>query len=79
LTAQLGAARLAVVDLDGVQFLGSAGLSVLVEANELASRQDGDLRLVCSSRPANRALEVTGLRQHFTFVGNVPEALNNLS
>ena len=79
LAAQLGAARLVVVDLDGVQFLGSAGLSVLVEANELASRQDGDLRLVGSSRIVNRALEVTGLRQQFTFVDTVPEALKDLS
>jgi len=37
-TAQLAEARLVVVDLDGVQFLGSAGLAVLFEADELASR-----------------------------------------
>lgn len=50
LTAQLAGARRVVVDLDGVQFLGSAGLSVLFEANELATREDRDLRLVCHSR-----------------------------
>jgi len=46
-----------VVDLDGVRFMGSAGLSVLFDANELATREDRDLRLVCNSRTANLALE----------------------
>jgi anti-sigma B factor antagonist len=75
LFAQLAAARLVVVDLDGVQFLGSAGLSALFEANELAIREDRTLRLVCNSRIANRALEATELKEHFTFAGTVPDAL----
>ena len=77
LTAQLTVAQVVVVNLDGVRFLGSAGLSVLFEANELASREDRDLRLVCNSRTANLALEATGLREHFTFADNVPDALKN--
>ncbi len=75
LSEQLAAARVVVVDLDGVRFLGSAGLSVLFEANELATREDRDLRLVCNSRIANRALEATELKEHFTFADNVPDAL----
>jgi anti-sigma B factor antagonist len=78
LTAQLVVAQVVVVHLDGVRFLGSAGLSVLFEANELATREDRDLRLVCNSRTANLALEATGLRQHFIFADNVPDALKNL-
>jgi anti-sigma B factor antagonist len=77
LTAQLAAARVVVVDLDGVGFLGSAGLSVLFEANEHASRQDRVLRLVCNSRIANRALEATELKEHFSFADNVPDALTD--
>jgi anti-sigma B factor antagonist len=77
LTAQLAAARVVVVDLDRVGFLGSAGLSVLFEANEQASRQDRVLRLVCNSRIANRALEATELKEHFSFADNVPEALKD--
>ncbi len=77
LTAQLVVARVVVVDLDGVRFLGSAGLSALVEANELATREDLDLRLVCNSQTANWALKATGLREHFTFADNVPDALKN--
>lgn len=75
LTTQLAAARVVVVDLDGVGFLGSAGLSVLFEANEQASREDRVLRLVCNSRIANRALEATELKEHFSFADTVPDAL----
>lgn len=77
LTAQLATARLVVVDLDGVRFLGSAGLSVLFDANELAHREDRALRLVCNSRIANRALEATELKEHFDFAGTVPDALKD--
>jgi anti-sigma B factor antagonist len=76
-TEQLAAAALVVVDLDGVQFLGSAGLSVLVQANELATREDRHLRLVCHSRMINRVLAATGLRDQFSFADTVSEALNN--
>lgn len=79
LFVQLAAARLVVVDLDGVQFLGSAGLSALFEANELAIREDRALRLVCNSRIANRALEATELKEHFIFASTVPDALNQTS
>jgi anti-sigma B factor antagonist len=76
LAAQLAAARLVVVDLDGVQFLGSAGLSALFEANEIAIREGRTLRLVCNSRTANRALEATELKECFTFASTVPDALH---
>ena len=78
LTAQVVAAHTVVVNLDGVRFMGSAGLSALFEANELAGREDGDLRLVCNSQTANWALEATGLRKHFTFADSVPDALQNV-
>lgn len=74
---QLSAAHVVVVDLDGVDFLGSAGLSVLFECNELATRECRALRLVCHSRIANRALEATELRDQFTFADTVPDALAN--
>jgi anti-sigma B factor antagonist len=79
LTAQLVAAPVVVVNLDGVRFLGSPGLSALVEANELACREDRDLRLVCNSQIAAWAIEVTGLREHFIFADTVPDALKRSS
>lgn len=77
LTAQLAIAQVVVVNLDDVQFLGSAGLQVLFEANEHATQQHRHLRLVCNSPTANLTLEGTGLRAYLTFANNVPDALNN--
>ena len=75
-TAEVAAAPLVVVDLDGVQFLGSVGLSVLVKANERAAREGRHLRLVCHSRMVNRALDATGLRDQFSFADTVSQAVN---
>jgi len=60
-----------------VQFLSSAGLLVLLEADELASRQDRSLRLVYNSQAVNLALEAAGLGEYFAFADNVPDALKN--
>ncbi|HEU0128262.1 MAG TPA: anti-sigma factor antagonist [Pseudonocardiaceae bacterium] len=79
LTAQVVAAQAVVVNLDGVRFMGSAGLSVLFEASELARREDRDLRLVCNSQTANWALEATGLRKQFTFADSVADALQHVT
>jgi anti-sigma B factor antagonist len=77
LIAQLAVAQVVVVNLDGVRFLASAGLTVLFEANELAKHKGRDLRLVCNSCTANRSLEATGLRKHLPFADNMPDALTN--
>jgi anti-sigma B factor antagonist len=77
LTEQLAVAQVVVVNLDGVQFLSSAGLFVLLEANELAIREDRALCLVYSSRTVNLALEATGLREYFSFADDVSDALKN--
>jgi len=55
-----------VIDLCGVQFLGSAGLAVLVETQKSARSRDVELRLVANTRAVTRPLEVTGLIDLFT-------------
>jgi anti-sigma B factor antagonist len=78
LTAQLATAPLVVVDLERVRFLGSAGLSVLFAANELATRQNRYLWLVFHHRGmVNRALEVTCLYEQFNVAETVAAALIN--
>ena len=57
-----------VIDLSGVQFLGSAGLAVLVETQKSARSRDVELRLVATTRAVTRPLEVTGLIDPFTIV-----------
>jgi anti-sigma B factor antagonist len=74
-TKTLAAAQLVVVDLDGVRYLASAGLRVLIEAKQLAAERGKDLRLVCHSASANLVLDGSGLREYFTFADNVALAL----
>lgn len=71
LTKALDASASVVVDLAGVTFLGTSGLSVLVDANARCQANGASVRLV-PSQPARRAIEVTGLDkelQLFTTVG----------
>jgi anti-sigma B factor antagonist len=50
-----------IVDLVGVTFLDSAGLSVLASAHRRAVRQGVRMRVLASSRAVIRPLEITGL------------------
>lgn len=52
--------RTVVVDLSKVDFLGSAGLAVLVTAHERTESRDS-LRIVASARETQRAFSMTGL------------------
>ena len=79
LTETLAVAQVVVVNLDGVQYLASAGLRVLIEANYVATEKDRDLRLVCHSPSANRVLDGSGLREHFNFADSAPMALGQVS
>ena len=75
LIAQLAVVQVVVVNLDGVRFLASAGLTVLFEMNELAKQKGRDLRLVCNSQTVNWALDAVGLRERFTFADTVADAV----
>jgi anti-sigma B factor antagonist len=75
LTETLVAARVVVVDLDGVQYLASVGLRVLIEAKYLAAEHGSDLQLVCHSASVNLVFDGSGLREHFTFADSVAMAL----
>ena len=61
-----GSPRELVIDLSGVQFLGSAGLAVLVETQKSARSREVALRLIATTRAVTRPLEVTGLIDLFT-------------
>jgi anti-sigma B factor antagonist len=66
--------RRIVVDLDGVEFIDSTGLGVLVGALKRAHAYNGELALVCNSVRIRKAFEITGLTRVFPMYGSILEA-----
>lgn len=64
-----------VLDMLGVEFLGSSGLALLVEALDESRGRDVKLRLVVDSRPVSRPLQATGLTDLFDTYVSVEDAL----
>ncbi len=63
-----------VVDMEGVEFLDSTGLGVLVGALKRVRSNDGDLHLVCTQPRIRKVFEVTGLTKVFSLYDSVDEA-----
>jgi anti-sigma B factor antagonist len=66
--------RQIIVDLEGVEFLDSTGLGVLVGGLKRVRSHDGDLGLVCTQRRILKVLEITGLTKVFTIHETVDAA-----
>ncbi len=64
-----------IVDLDGVDFLDSTGLGVLVGALKRVRSNDGELALVCTQPRIRKVFEVTGLTKVFALYDSVDEAV----
>lgn len=67
-----------LVDLTGIEFLGSAGLAELAGAQNTAAGQGARIVLVASSRAVLRPLEVTGLHTLFEIFESEDAALADL-
>lgn len=65
-----------VLDLDGIGFLGSAGLSVLAELSEEAAEDKLTWAIVATKRVVLRPLEATGLASQMPLYGSVAGAVN---
>lgn len=77
--AQLaGGAQHLVLDLARVDFLGSAGLALLVQQREAAIERDGALRIAAAPRAASRPLQLTGLAELFDTYPDVEAAVADL-
>lgn len=61
-----------VVDLDGVRFIDSTGLTALVGARRRTHALKGTLTIVCTNPRPLRLLEMTGLTKVFEVVESVP-------
>ena len=64
-----------VVDLEGVDFLDSTGLGVLVGGLKRLRSHDGDLSLVCTQSRILKVFEITGLTKVFAIHDSVDAAV----
>lgn len=67
-----------VVDLSGVDFLDSVGLSALVFGLRRARERGGDLSVVCQHRQILKVLDTTGLSRVLQVYANLGEATGAL-
>jgi anti-sigma B factor antagonist len=70
-------AQLVVLALDGVTFLGTSGLAVLIEVREAAHQAGVELRLACTGRRVLRPLSIAGLVPMFDIHDTVDKALES--
>jgi anti-sigma B factor antagonist len=71
----IGDGRRIVVDLEGLGFIDSVGLGILVSGLKRARSHGGELELVCANRVILQPLELTGLDQTFTLHAQREDAL----
>lgn len=64
-----------VVDMEGVDFLDSTGLGVLVGGLKRVRAHDGSLRLVCTQERILKIFRITGLTKVFPIHASVEEAV----
>lgn len=64
-----------VANLEGVEFMDSTGLGVLMGALRRVREQDGELVLVCTNRPVLRILDLTSLDKVFHIYDSVDAAI----
>ncbi len=74
-TAVAGGATRVVVDLSGVDFLDSTGLSVLVKALKRVRDSDGSLDVVVTAERVNKVFRITGLDQVIPVHASLADAL----
>jgi len=68
-------AQKVVVDLEGVDFLDSTGLGVLIGGMKRLRGLDGDLTLVCTQPRILKVFEITGLNRAFTIHETIDAAV----
>lgn len=68
-----GCARL-VVNMDGVSFIDSSGLGVLVSALRRAREREGGVRIVCDRDNILKIFRITGLDKVFPIFPDLAEA-----
>jgi anti-sigma B factor antagonist len=68
-----------VVNLEGVDFLDSTGLGVLVGALKRVKAHDGSLSLVCTQDKILKIFKITGLTKVFPIHDSIDQATTSTS
>jgi anti-anti-sigma factor len=76
--AQLGMRRV-IVDLDGAESIDSAGLELLLDAQDSLRGNAGDMRLVTSNHVNRKILEITRLDEHLEVFDSVIDAVKSFA
>lgn len=63
-----------IVDMNGVGFIDSSGLGVLVSGLRRAKERDGCIRLVCTREHVLKIFRITGLDKVFAIFPDASEA-----
>ena len=63
-----------IVDLEGLEFVDSAGLGILIGGRKRAQTGGGDLVLVSTGRNVGRLLQLTGLTRVFEVYTSIAAA-----
>jgi anti-sigma B factor antagonist len=63
-----------IIDMQGVGFIDSSGLGVLVSALRRARERDGAVRIVCTRDNILKIFRITGLDKVFPIFSDVAEA-----
>jgi anti-sigma B factor antagonist len=74
-----GECRGLIVDMSGCNFLGSSGISALLESKQQADTTSVPIVLAGMNRIASRALQVTGLESMFPIYPSAAAAASALS
>ncbi|RBM13839.1 anti-anti-sigma factor [Prauserella sp. PE36] len=64
-----------VVDLSGVAFIGSCGLTLLLRLHDTAESKGSSLHIVAGQRAVTRPIEVVGLNDTLRLYSTVEDAL----
>ncbi|ONI89912.1 hypothetical protein ALI144C_03860 [Actinosynnema sp. ALI-1.44] len=76
---QLAQRQKFVVDMDGVDFLSSAGLAVLVDLRQQMADQNLKWAVVAARQTVTRPLEITGLLTILPIFETVPAAVDAIA
>ena len=66
-----------VIDLNGLEFMDSTGLGVLVAALKKTSMEGGSIRLICNKRSILKVFTITGLDKVFSIYDNLQRCLDD--